>query len=389
MLSDSIHTQRQILIVGASARAAAFSAIRAGLLPSCLDLFADQDLRQATTVERVADYADNAEAAARRLPPMPWLYTGAVENHPALVARLSTERPLWGIGGEALRQARDAQCVAKMLHAAGLPNCEVCESAAGLSDDGTWLRKPRRSAGGQGIAPHDLRDEFRRQEADYYWQRRMPGTPSAAVFIGTARGAIPLGVTRQLIGGGHLAEPGFHYHGSLGPLMISQQLTAQIAAIGDLLTNRLGLRGIFGVDGMLHNENFYTVEINPRYVASVEVLERGWQIDAMQLHAAVFVDAQETAVPRNLLTGAPQFNGKQIVFATHDARVSQRFTDWCVAQNRDCRWPRVADIPTPGQLLNSGNPVATVFAGGDDDTCIAHKLALRRLDMLEQLVALS
>jgi len=35
--------EAQVLIVGASARAAAFSALRAGLRPWCADLFADLD----------------------------------------------------------------------------------------------------------------------------------------------------------------------------------------------------------------------------------------------------------------------------------------------------------------------------------------------------------
>ena len=41
-----------LLIVGASARAAAFSALRAGLRPWCADLFGDDDLRARCFAQR-------------------------------------------------------------------------------------------------------------------------------------------------------------------------------------------------------------------------------------------------------------------------------------------------------------------------------------------------
>src|SRR5437660_693977 len=86
-----------LLIVGASARAAAFSALRAGLEPWCLDQFADADLcaRCPAVLVRPRLYPRGLVALARKAPPGPWLYTGGLENRPRLVRRLTRERPLW------------------------------------------------------------------------------------------------------------------------------------------------------------------------------------------------------------------------------------------------------------------------------------------------------
>src|SRR5262245_689082 len=97
-----------LLILGASARAAAGSAIRAGFSPWCADLFADADLRRMASVVRcpIENYPAGFIEILRAAPDAPWIYTGALENHPNLIRRLSQLRPLWGNGASALRSAR-------------------------------------------------------------------------------------------------------------------------------------------------------------------------------------------------------------------------------------------------------------------------------------------
>src|SRR5436305_1386644 len=87
-----------VLIVGASARAAAASAVRAGLRPWCLDLFADLDLQQLAPVRPIppGGYPHALADLLPQGPPGPWMYTGALENHPRLIERLARDRPLWG-----------------------------------------------------------------------------------------------------------------------------------------------------------------------------------------------------------------------------------------------------------------------------------------------------
>ena len=54
-------------------------------------------------------------AALSRGPAGPWMYTGALENHPDLVRALSERRPLWGNDAATLRRARSPLRVARSL----------------------------------------------------------------------------------------------------------------------------------------------------------------------------------------------------------------------------------------------------------------------------------
>src|SRR5260370_26812283 len=111
-----------LLLFGASTRAAAFSALRAGLRPCCHDLFADADLQARCAVTRLRgkyphDFLDRIDSAVAG----PWAYTGGLENWPALVHRMARRRTLWGNDKDALRRARDPGMWSACARAAGLP----------------------------------------------------------------------------------------------------------------------------------------------------------------------------------------------------------------------------------------------------------------------------
>ena len=120
-----------VVLVGGSVRAAAFSALRAGLTPWCLDLFADVDLQAAATVERLplADYPHGLPALLAQAPPGPLVYTGALENYPQLIETIANDRPVWGNDSEALRRSRDPFFVAHLLDMAGIPRPTVSREA--------------------------------------------------------------------------------------------------------------------------------------------------------------------------------------------------------------------------------------------------------------------
>src|SRR5258706_15155917 len=90
--------KQTIIIAGASTRAAAFSALRAGLEPYCFDLFADADLAARCPVVKLdaAAYPHNLLKEMPKAPPGPWMYTGGLENHPRLIETISLSRTLWG-----------------------------------------------------------------------------------------------------------------------------------------------------------------------------------------------------------------------------------------------------------------------------------------------------
>jgi hypothetical protein len=92
-----------LLIVGASARAAAFSALRAGFEPVCLDLYADADLAAVARALRVASFPEEGIDVLARWPDVPAIYVGAMENHGALIDALAAR--CWGTRGESSRRS--------------------------------------------------------------------------------------------------------------------------------------------------------------------------------------------------------------------------------------------------------------------------------------------
>jgi len=256
-----------VLIIGASGRTAAFSALKAGLTPHVIDLFADEDLRAVAEVRRISSrqYPRGFVRLARQFPLMPFVYTGGLENYPDVIAAIAAERPLWGNGPDVLAKVRDPFALSSVLAEAELPHPRVRRWDEAPSE-GDWLSKPLRGAGGTGIRFASARS----RNPGRYLQEFIDGESRSAVFCDSEL----LGLTRQLVGESWLHGRKFGYCGSIGPLAISHPERATWQRIGQMLIKWSGLRGIFGIDAVVREGVPWLIEVNPRYTASVEVVER-------------------------------------------------------------------------------------------------------------------
>lgn len=355
-----------LVIVGASARAAAFSALRAGLVPWCADCFADVDLAARCTVRRPARWPDDLAALAGDFPAGPWLYTGGVENYPAVIDRLAGERPLYGIRGAALAAARDPFRLQELLASAGLPFPRCQRRAERLDGQLQWLRKSPRSAGGTRVHwwPTDARGA-----ADDYFQQFIPGVPCSAAYVAAGGRAALLGLAEQILWGPR-PEARFCYAGSLGPVPRSPALDEQLIRLGNRLAASLGMVGVFGVDGVLADEVFWPVEINPRYTASMEIHERATGRSIVADHVAA---CGVGALPAPPAASAGAWQGKLILFAEREVRIGQQLQQWAAEQNAG-PWPGVADVPAVGTSIAAGQPLLTVFGQGNTRAAAAEAL---------------
>ncbi len=365
----------EILILGVSARAAAFSALRGGHKPVCADWFADQDLAAACPARRI-DHRNSSEqfaAVAAACSPTRWLYTGGFENQPELVDQIARKHRLWGMAGETLRAIRDPFRVARVLTKAGIPCPAVTLAARELPLDGSWLKKPVKSGGGKGIAPlvdaESVRLDF------HYLQQRVTGPSFSALYIGTPREARLVGITRQLIG-----APGspFGYRGSIGPWPMTAPLAARLRALGTVLCANFGLTGWFGIDYVLNGGVAWPVEINPRYTASIEIHElfRGQSLldDHVRACEGIALEHDCPAVPAE--PSRPVF-GKLIIYAPRQFIVPE-----CLRLRAEDRDPvalgSIADVPWPGTSVDVGQPVMTLLASAP--ALVACRKRLLRLE---------
>lgn len=362
-----------LAIVGASARAAAFSARRAGLDPVAADLFADCDLAAVAPAHRV-DPAAYPEAFADVLsgwPEGPWMYTGALENHPDLVDRIARTRPLWGNPGSVLRSVRDPRAVRDALDRAGLPCPRVSSEPP---NQGRWLVKPLRSAGGRGIREW-VSGEAPPARPSYY-QEFIAGVPMAAVYLGDGRDAAWLGLTYQWIG---LEGQPFAYRGSWGPAEVGDP--ESLRCLGDVLVRTFGLVGLFGVDLVWSEGVPWPVEINPRYTASMEVLEWSDGRTLLDAHRRVFEGESPEAAVRHLRPShPPRPAGKVILHAPVACGFPLNFERIERIRSRGDDPPFVADVPALGERFAPGDPVLTLTATGPDPISCRRRLERRLRD---------
>jgi len=347
-----------LLVVGASARSAAFSASRAGYRPVAIDLFGDVDLAECCKVE-IWDYqTETLLRVAKRLPACAWLYTGALENWPGMVRSLALQRPLYGNSFQVLSAVRDPWRLAAALRKHGCRVAKLSNSQRGAIP-GNWVKKPLRSAGGNGVARVVGHHSVTSDRQPSYLQEYIHGPSYGAVYTATADCTILLGITRQLIGAAWTGANGLRYCGSIGPVDLCNSQQHEFRRLGDAVAAEFDLRGLFGIDVVVNTEGVWTLEVNPRYTASVELLERARDMAAIKYHVAA-CEGRTISDPSS--TSDQGCFGKAILFAKRRVRILDNFTKLVSSFNAGQSWPAIADIPSPGAIIEKGRPVTTVFA---------------------------
>jgi uncharacterized protein len=381
-----------LLIVGASTRAAAQSAIRAGFQPWCADLFADSDLRAIVPDARrcpAERYPNGLVDLIRDAPDAPWIYTGGLENHPRLIATMMQLRRLWGNGPDVLRLSRNPFLVEDGLRKARFPAPRVIAGSELPPADCRWLRKPLRGSAGQGIAFAD--EDVHRRSRTHYFQQFIDGIPMSAVFVRAERAVTLLGITEQLVGLEWLNAPPFRYCGSVGPLNPAP-LRGDLLRIATVLGDRFGLKGLFGVDFVLRGGRPWVVEVNPRYPASVEILELATGMAAIAWHRAAFDPGTRIVPTADHSRGC---TAKAIVYAPYRLVMPDLGKSWSrEIENLDPRLlpggPAIvlADIPAAGDVVEHGWPILTILAAASTrEVCLMLlKDVVRKL--LDSMVAI-
>lgn len=378
--------QPQFVLIGASVRAAAQSARRAGYYPLGCDQFADADLRAATeTLPPAAEIRDLVSHIEQldSVPPLPVLYTGALENHPDLVERLSGSRPVLGCSAAALRLARDPFEIREAIRKVHLPFLEVRTADDPPPPDGQWLLKPLHSGGGRGITLWDeTASHSPTLSRPHYFQQRVEGIPCSAVFLaGEGIGDVRfIGITEQLIGEPLLHAPAFGWCGNIGPIGLAIGAEQHVRRMANYFKWKFQLRGLFGVDFIAGpDDRVWLTEINPRYPASLELLEFALGEPLLAEHLRCFPEAPAPAEAPAAMTAETAILGKAVLYAPHRLQVT---LPQPLGEPDFHRWPTLADIPPPDSIIEAGAPVCTLFTSGNSQSDCRERLlaAAQQLD---------
>jgi predicted ATP-grasp superfamily ATP-dependent carboligase len=352
-------------------RAAAASAAVAGFKVTAIDAFGDRD--QHPSVHSLALPRDfgvpfSARAAARagqRVVCDAVVYLSNFENYPPEVATLAAGRTLWGNPPAVLRRVRNPLLVSEALRKRGLAAPEVSMESASKAV-GRWLVKPLTSGGGHGVR----RWRGATLPRGCYRQRFVNGTPGSVVFVGAGRRAVPIGLSRQLVGEAAFGSTGYRYCGSIlaaaGDPQFGQDegLAEATEALATVLAEEFNLVGVNGIDFVARDGSPFVVEVNPRWSASMELIEHAYGLSVFQAHAAA---CTSDTLPQFDLKRARSRGGalgKAVVFARQDVTLGDTH-EWLVGRAAG-QQTTVSDVPQSGQRIAAGRPVCTVFARGVD-----------------------
>jgi predicted ATP-grasp superfamily ATP-dependent carboligase len=361
----------RVLVAGVSARSIAESAARAGFDVVALDAFADRDQHPAVrafSVSRDFHLAFSATAAARVARTIDCdavAFTSPFENHARAVEALARGRRLWGNAPSTLRAVRDPVRLATALRRQGLAAPAV---RVGPAAGGQWLVKPFASGGGHRVQRWRSGARLPRGR---YLQQFLDGIPGSIVFVAAGRRAVPLGMSRQLVGDERFGAAGFRYCGSvLAPIgdphfARGARVLQSACGIAAFVAREFDLVGINAVDVIARAGVAQPIEVNPRWSASVELVERAFGVATFAAHAQACTDG---VLPRFDLRAAfrrlSRTVGKAIVFAREDL-VAGDTSGWLFRGD-------VRDVPNPGDRIPAGHPICTVFADGlDSKDCVA------------------
>ena len=402
-----------VLIAGVSTRAAADSAARAGFAVTAIDAFGDldhhpsvrslslpRDLGAPTSAHAAARAARTIDAAAAA-------YVSAFDNHPRAVAMLAAGRVLWGNPPAVLRRVRDPRLVAEALRRHGLAAPGVFARSPGrgapaatafqtslkprldskahlpvgphLTDlepprsaSGRWLVKPLASGGGHRVRPWR---RGARVPAKCYLQEFVAGTAGSVVFVAAGGRAVPIGMSRQLVGEAAFGATGYRYCGNILASAGDPQFDADDAlleaawALARAVAEEFGLVGVNGIDFIARDGVPWAIEVNPRWSASMELVERAYGFSVFGAHADACVSGVLPDFDLERARRGGRAYGKAVVFARRDVVLGDT-RPWLEDAT-------VRDVPFPGEHLRAGRPVCTVLADGAGSAACHAALAAR------------
>jgi predicted ATP-grasp superfamily ATP-dependent carboligase len=338
---------RTILVAGFSTRHVVSSAVRAGYRVCAADHFCDSDLRAGTIA--CARFDELAE--------LPGIIARICGDYPvdAIITTSGAEEledlpvPLLGTSPRIAARFLDKMQTQEFFEEGGWP-------VPRLSGPGRFpaILKPCRGAGGWRNTRVMNRDDIRRWEEEfpgipYLLQDIAPGIPVSVCCATDGRRARALAVNLQILRGSGEARYGFS--GSQTPY--HHPLSRKMRRMAEEIAAATGCRGIIGIDFLITEERIFPIEVNPRFVATLDTIERSTGLNLVRIH----IDACQGILPGEI-PEPDRVAVRKILFAPRDTRIADDLTPLI---------PDVADIPVPPAEFLAGEAVISVYGEGHDE----------------------
>ncbi|HWQ62786.1 MAG TPA: ATP-grasp domain-containing protein [Methanospirillum sp.] len=338
---------RRILVAGFSTRHVVSSAVRAGLEVCAIDNFCDQDLRRLVFAykrfEELADLPDLIRSFCSEQKVDAVITTSGAEDLQDLPV------PILGTDPGTAAKFLDKALTQQFFEENGFP-----VPARALPGVFPAMLKPCRGSGGWRNALVTNEMDIRSWESlfpdePYLLQELVPGIPASVCCVADGRRAKAIAANLQILRGSDEARYGFC--GSVTPLC--HPLAEQMCIMAEKIASASGCCGVLGIDFLITDTKITAIEVNPRFVATLDTIERANGCNLVKMH----IDACHGVLP-DTIPKVKQTSIRKILFAPHDLTIRTELSGLI---------PDVADIPVPPASFEKGDAVISVFGEGQDE----------------------
>jgi predicted ATP-grasp superfamily ATP-dependent carboligase len=412
-----------ICFMGASCRAAAQSAARAGCTRILAwDDFLDADLLEIAQAESLADFPEDSPQSLAELQGIPLVLCGGMENRPDFIQRRIDRGMLCGVTGDMLRQLRSLVSWQRWASESriGWPTTvqDLSDPRLDSVRSESWMLKPVGRAGGvhvRAIASLEGLDRVANLGLDpgsltsnlWYLQEYVPGISIGVSYCTGSNGNTGsnwntqsseppktriVGIARSILSEELDAPLPWIYRGSLAPYSVSPSVRASLERFATTVAQSTGIRGLWQADFQIDpNGQLWLLEINPRWSASMELHELLQGYSWITEHVRILCDGASKSVPS---PGSPagQQVAKGIVYAPHEMHLSVAQVDrlgrsgWHgTLRELETAEFRLADIPQSDPLgvdFAEGMPIVTVLVAGEKNADLLEKIRQARSTVL-------
>ena len=310
------------------------------------------------------------------------LLSTGLDDSPDVLFELNDMIPLLGNHPHVIERIRDKMEFSQELKRLRIPHPETAmtekfEEARKKAKDIGYpvLVKPSKGFGGVGIRkvqdPKELKQAFQHAslvDEKVLIQEYISGISASVSLISSANETITLTLNEQLLGVDEVGqEEPFGYCGNVVPLMTTRSVMNRCKNIAERITSHFDLIGSNGIDFVISEEGIlYVVEVNPRFQATLECVERILGINMVEAHVKACLQGKlPTIVKKNAV-----FCTRLILFAPQRSVVPDLSA-----------FEEVRDIPIPEVIIEKGEPVCSIVVEGAN-----REFSLRKaLTIVEQI----
>jgi len=372
LIENDIHN---MLVIGIDVLSLATSATKAGYKVYAVDYFGDQNLKRVcheslSIVKQTPGISCGQLSTNFNPEALLQLTTGLLKKNVIDVTLLSTGLddssdvlrelndviPILGNHPHVIKRIRDKMEFFQELKRLGVHHPETAmtenfEEARKKAKDIGYpvLVKPSKGFGGVGIRkvqdPKELKQAFQHAslvDEKVLIQEYISGISASVSLISSANETIALTLNEQLLGVDEVGqEEPFGYCGNV---------VNRCKNIAERITSHFDLIGSNGIDFVISEEGIlHVVEVNPRFQATLECVERILGINMVEAHVKTCLQEKlPTIIKKNAV-----FCTRLILFAPQRSVVPDLSA-----------FEEVRDIPIPEVIIEKGEPVCSIVVEG-------------------------